>query len=276
MGEDLDQAAAWSAVAEAWDEHVDYVDEHSGAVTAAWIERLAVRPGDRVLELAAGPGTLAATWSQLVGPSGRVVVSDLAEGMVAAAARRTQDLVNVTVAQIDASAIDAGPGAFDVVATRMGLMFAPDPARALAEIRRVVAPGGRIGVMTWGGIERNPWMTCVGMAAMVHGVVTGGPPVGPGGVFSLGDLGGLELLVKDAGFVDVTASAHEVTFEVDDLDAHVARVSSLAGPMAAAFAAASPDQLAAVRGTAAELAAPHAGDGRWRLPGLVNVVVAHA
>lgn len=69
----------------------------------------------------------------------------------------------------------------------MGLMFTPQPAVALAEIRRVLRVGGRFAALTWAGIEHNPWMTCVGMAAMMNGVVAGGPPVGPGGIFSLGD-----------------------------------------------------------------------------------------
>jgi SAM-dependent methyltransferase len=272
--QDIDDVAdEWSSVADAWDEHVDYVDDHSGEVTARWVERLDVRPGDRVLELAAGPGSLGPTWSDLVGPSGQVVLSDLAGGMVAVAARRARHLANVTVAQIDASAIEREDASFDVVASRMGLMFTPEPDRSLAEIHRVLAPGGRVGLLTWGAIEHNPWMTCVGMAAMVNGVVTGGPPVGPGGVFSLGDLAELEALVKGTGFVDVTASAHPVTFAVDDIGLHVERVGSLAGPMAAAFAAAAPEQLAAVRRTAMELAAPYATAGGWSIPGLVNLVI---
>jgi SAM-dependent methyltransferase len=272
---DIDAGATWSAVATAWDEHVDYVESHSGEVTAAWVDQLEVRPGERVLELAAGPGSLAETWSRRVGPTGHVVLSDVAEGMVAVAARRAAHLENVTAAQIDASSIDREDASFDVVACRMGLMFTLEPARALAEIRRVLAPGGRVGLQTWASIEHNPWMTCVGMAAMVHGLVSGGPPVGPGGVFSLGDRGAVEALVHRAGFREVSATSVSVTFEVDDIDAHVERVSSLAGPLAAAFVSATPEQLAAVRGTAAELAAPYASDGRWTIPGLVNVVVAH-
>ena len=63
-------ARDWSAVAAAWDAHVEEVDLLSFEATAALFERVAVQPRDRVLELAAGPGTLGATWSQLVGPSG--------------------------------------------------------------------------------------------------------------------------------------------------------------------------------------------------------------
>jgi len=226
-----------------------------------------VRPGERVLELAAGPGTVGATWSTLVGPTGAVVLSDIAPGMVEVARRRNSDLANVETAVIDAAAIDQPDGSFDVVACRMGLMFTPDPSTALAEIHRVLRPGGRFGALTWAGIEHNPWMTCVGMAAMANGLVSGGPPVGPGGLFSLGDAGALQAMAKGAGFVDVAVEEFAITFRADTIDTHVERVSALAGPLAAALQAASPDQLSALRRTAADLAAPYATDNGLAMPG---------
>ena len=268
-------AADWSAVATAWEESVDYIDSHSVAATERLVAAVAVRAGDRVLELAAGPGGLAPTWSQLAGPTGRVVVSDIAPGMVDAARRRNADLTNVEVTILDLAAIDQPAGSFDAVACRMGLMFVPDPGQALAEIHRVLGPGGRLGAMTWAGMEHNPWMTCVGMAAMVNGLVAGGPPIGPGGIFSLGDPARLEALAKEAGFIDVVVEEIPNIFAADSIDAHVERVSSLAGPLQAAFQAATPDQLAAVRRTAAELAAPYTNADGLALPGRALLVTAH-
>ncbi|MBI5088350.1 MAG: class I SAM-dependent methyltransferase [Actinobacteria bacterium] len=255
-------AEDWSAVAGAWDDRVDFVDRHSVAAT--------------VLELAAGPGSLAPRWSQLVGADGSVVISDLAPSMVQSARQRTAGLPNVDVALLDASQIDGPPAQYDVVVSRMGLMFTPDPAVALGEIRRVLRDGGRFAALTWAGIEHNPWMTCVGMAAMLNGVVAGGPPVGPGGIFSLGDPAHVSALTTDAGFVDVVVDEIPVMFESADLDLHIRRVSSLAGPLAAAFAAATDEQLAAVRATAAQLAAPHIGDDGVRLPGKALLVAGRA
>ena len=267
MTDSRDPAQAWSAVAEAWDANADYVDDHSVEATAALLDRVAVHPGDRVLELAAGPGSLGATWSQLVGPAGTVVVSDISPGMVEVARRRNAALGNVETAVIDAAAIDRPDGSFDVVACRMGLMFTSDPAVAFAEILRVLRPDGRLGALTWGSIEHNPWMTCVGMAAMANGLVSGGPPVGPGGIFSLGDPTELEVLAKGAGFVDVAVEELAVVFRADTVDAHVRRVGSLAGPLATVLQAASPDQLAALRRTAAGLAAPYLTADGLALPG---------
>src|SRR5512143_3592880 len=130
MTDTLGSARDWSLVAEAWDANVDDVDEHSIAATVALLDRLGVRPGERVLELAAGPGSLGATWSRLVGPEGAVVLSDVAPGMVEVARRRNADVANAEVVVLDASAIDFLERSFDVVASLMGLMFTPDPAVA--------------------------------------------------------------------------------------------------------------------------------------------------
>jgi SAM-dependent methyltransferase len=249
-------------VAPAWAAQVDAVDVHAADATTALLDEVAVRPGERVLELAAGPGSLAGVWSDLVGPSGSVVVSDLAPGMVELARSRSAAHANVEVRVLDAAAIDAPDASFDVVACRMGLMFTPDPSVALAEVHRVLRPGGRLGALTWGGVEHNPWMTCVGMAAMATGLVQGGPPTGPGGIFSLGDPDELGRLAEAAGFAAVDVTPIELTFRAESAEAHVAQVASLAGPLAAALQAASADQVAALHRTAATLAAPYlTGDG---------------
>lgn len=265
-------AEHWSAVAAAWDDNTDYIDSHSQAATEALVDAVDVRAGDRLLELAAGPGTLGGRWSDLVGGSGQVVLSDIAPGMVEVCRRRNAGLDNVEIVVLDASVIDRPDASFDVVACRMGLMFTLDPAVAFGEIRRVLAAGGRFAALTWAGIEHNPWMTCVGMAAMMNGLIAGGPPVGPGGIFSLGDPAHLVGLTSGAGFIDVIVQEIPVTFQAESIDAHVTRVSSLAGPLAEAFAAATPAQLAAVRQTAAQLAADHISDQGVTLPGRAILV----
>jgi SAM-dependent methyltransferase len=157
----------------------------------------------------------------------------------------------------------------------MGLMFVPEPVRALQECRRVLVPGGRVAAAVWAGPQHNPWLACLGMAAMVHGLVAGGPPTGPGGLFSLADPAVLRQAALDAGLQDVQVDDVDVRFRFSSVDEHVEVVSSLAGPLAQALSAASAEQLAAVRATAAELAAPHrAPDGSMDMPGLALVLTA--
>jgi SAM-dependent methyltransferase len=257
----------WSAVAPAWEAEIGFVDQTKEWASDSLVAGLEVRPGHRVLELAAGPGSLGEVLASAVGGGGSVVLSDIAPAMVELARRRCAHLPSVSAEVVDASAIDLPDASFDAVACRMGLMFTPDPAVALAEVNRVLKPGGRLGSLTWAGMEHNPWMTCVGMAAAVAGVVSGGPPVRPGGIFSLGDPVVLEDLAEAAGFDGVEVTAIDTTFEADSLEAHVRRVSALAGPLAAALGRATDDQRAALLRTAADLAAPHTDSaGRVSLP----------
>lgn len=266
----------WSAVADAWDRQRDYVETHVAQATETLVAAADAHAGDRLLELAAGPGALASRWASLVGPTGSVVISDIAPGMLDVARRRVAGLDNVTVTGADVSSIDEPDESFDVAVCRMGLMFAPDPEVAFAEIRRVLRSGGRLSAMTWGSIDRNLWMACVGMAGMMHGVVAGDPPVGPGGVFSLGDAAQLTDLAQAAGFEDVVVHEIPVTFRARSIPEHVDHVSSLAGPLASAFEQATPEQLTAVHETVAVLAADHVTDDGVALPGLALVLGARA
>ncbi|MDP1818773.1 MAG: methyltransferase domain-containing protein [Acidimicrobiales bacterium] len=268
--------ADWSGVADAWDEHADRIEALKAPVTETLLSSLALGPGDRVLELGAGPGRLAARLAEAVGPTGSVLVTDVAAGMVEAARRRVEGIPGVSTARIDVSAIDAPVGAFDAVVIRMGLMFAPDPAVALREIRRVLAPGGRAGIAVWAGIEHNPWLTSVGMALMANGLVTGGPPVGPGEVFSLGDPDRLAQLLTDAGLRDVQVEPVDIESRFATSEEHLAHAGSLAPPLAAALRSASPEQLDAVRQTASDLVKPHATAEGLLLPGRALVASGRA
>ncbi|MEO6653265.1 MAG: class I SAM-dependent methyltransferase [Ilumatobacteraceae bacterium] len=272
MTDIIDAVGDWNAVAEAWDAHVDAVDVFIHPATTALVDRAGVQQGDRLLELAAGPGALGITWSRLVGPTGRALISDSAPGMIAVASRRNAGMANVEVAAIDLAAIPRPDASFNVVVCVMGLMFTPDPSVPLAEIHRVLAKGGRLGALTWGGIEHNPWMTCVGMAAMMNGLVSGGPPIGPGSIFSLGDAGRLEALAVTAGFRDVVVEEIGVGFTAEHIGAHIDRVMSLAGPLATAIRGASDDQRAAVRRSAADLAGAYISDTGVEIPGRTLLV----
>lgn len=269
-----DPSEVWEGVAPAWDANVDYVNTITARATDELVSSLAIAPGDRVVELAGGPGTLGERWSGLVGADGAVLVSDGAPAMVEAAARRLAPFANVRTAVLDLTRIDLPDDAADVAVCRFGLMFVTDPATTLTDVHRILAPGGRLGVMTWAGPEHNPWVANVGRAAMAHGVITGGPPVGPGELFSLTDPERLAALARDAGFDPVTVTEAPVAFPAPDVETHVEMVQKLAGPLAAAFASATSEQLAAVRSSVAESATPFSTDDGYEFPGRALLLTA--
>ena len=195
-----------------------------------------------------------------------MLCSDAAQGMVDLIAATVAHLPQVSAARIDAAEIPLPDGSVDAVAFQMGLMFALDPVTACSEIRRVLAPGGRVGIAVWAGPEHNPWLSCLGMAAMAQGVVTGGPPTGPGGLFSLSDPEVLRSTVARGGFEHVEIEQVAVEIRFDGLEDHFDHVSRLAGPLAAALAAA-PEKLDAVRATTAQLASAYLTEDGLVMPG---------
>ncbi len=257
----------WSAVAPAWDRERAGIEEMKADVTSFLLGALDPLDGHRVLELGAGTGELAARLADAVGPAGRVVASDAADGMVALLRARLAGRPNVEVARLDAAAIDRPEAAFDAVVFRMGLMLLPDPDAGLHEVRRVLEPGGRFVGATWTAPQDNPWLTALGMAAMMHGVVQGGPPVGPGGPFSLADPDEVEKRLLVAGFDEVTVTTRDVVRRFADVNEYFAAASTLAPPLAAAVSAATPDQVAAVRRTVDGLLEQFRTDGGLSVPG---------
>ena len=127
------------------------------------LDRTRPMPGERVLELACGPGGLGLAAAGRVAPGGAVVLSDVAAGMTAIASSRASalGLTNVSTCELDLEEIAQPDGSYDVVLCREGLMFATDPGRAAGEIRRVLRPGGRAAVAVWGPSAGNPWLGVV-------------------------------------------------------------------------------------------------------------------
>jgi ubiquinone/menaquinone biosynthesis C-methylase UbiE len=101
-----------------------------------------VAPGQRILDVATGTGLAAEAALQIVGPDGHVTATDISEQMVERARERLSGASNVSISVEDGHALGLPDDSFDAVLCSLGLMFFPDPARGLAEFRRVLRPGG--------------------------------------------------------------------------------------------------------------------------------------
>jgi SAM-dependent methyltransferase len=243
----------WSRVAGGWAEHADYADARGAQSARRMLELAQVGAGDRVLELACGPGGLGLAAAERVGPDGEVVLTDVAEEMTAIAAERGEQrgLGNVAFRRLDLERIDEPDASYDVVLCREGLMFALEPDRAVAEIRRVLRPGGRAAIAVWASRERNPWL---GLMMDVVSAHTGAPVPPPGipGPFSLGDAGALRRLFDDAGWADVWVGALAVPLRTASFDEWWGRTTALAGPLSAILGAMPEEAVRALRERARE------------------------
>lgn len=135
--------------------------------------RLASRPVGRVLEIAAGTGVVTRAMASALPETVAIVATDLNQAMLdQAAARGTAR--PVTWRQADAMALPFSDGAFDAVVCQFGVMFFPDKARAYAEARRVLGPGGRFVFNVWDRIEDNEFADTVTTA--LAGMFPDDPP----------------------------------------------------------------------------------------------------
>ena len=122
---------------------------------ATLLELADLREGQSALELACGSGTVTREIAAAVGQGGRVLATDLAQKMVDATA--ALGLANVDTARMNAEALDVGDGEFDRALCALGLMYAPDPLKALREMRRALRPGGRAAATVWGERKHCGW-----------------------------------------------------------------------------------------------------------------------
>ncbi len=225
----------WDSVAPGWEANAGFVDEQLAMATEALLDAAEIREGDRVLDLAAGPGGAGLAAVQRAGSTGRVVLSDVAAEMVAVAAKRVGPGAQVSTAVFDQSAIDFGDATFDAVINRHGLMFVEDPGQTVAEAVRVLRARGRYAVMTWDRRELNPWL---GLVLDAVGAQFGVPfpPPNVRGPFSLDTPDVLTSVLQDGGLDNVTVEAMSTPMRAASLEEWWERVPQLAGPLALALA----------------------------------------
>src|SRR5262245_1204418 len=172
------------------------------AMLVSWVPALldlvALKPGERVLDVACGTGVVARQAASRVGAGGHVVGLDF-NGEMLALARVREPAVEWR--EGNAMALPFATNAFDVVVCQQGLQFFPDSGTALREAYRVLVPGGRFAVAVWCGIESSP-----GHHALTRGLER---HVGPdaarlmSGAFRFGDAQALQALLEIAGFRDI-------------------------------------------------------------------------
>jgi SAM-dependent methyltransferase len=138
---------------------------------------------------------------------------------------------NVSTRELDLEEIDEPNGEYDVVLCREGLMLTPDPARAAAEITRVLRHGGRTAVAVWGPRERNPWLAIV-LDSVSAELGTPMPPPGIPGPFSLDRADRLESTLAGAGLGQVSVHELETPYHAASVDEWWERTCDLAGPLA--------------------------------------------
>lgn len=178
------------------------------------VEELHVQPGERVLDVGCGRGAALLPLAAATGPGGSALGIDLSPAMVALTAADTAHLPHVEVRVGDASAPELPAEAYDVVSCCLVLFFLPDPLAAVRAWAPSLAPGGRVGVTTFGAQDLlwkdldsvfTPYLPKAMLDARTSGAR---------GPFASDE--GVEQLLRDAGLVEVRTAHRQVVTEFAD------------------------------------------------------------
>lgn len=177
-------------------------------------QRLAARPGEKILDVATGTGAVAVAVGQRLGGGGRIMAVDISERMLdrAYANVRRMALHNVDFHQMDAMALEFRDAYFDALTCSFGLFFMPDMLAALREWQRVLRPGGRV-VLTSFGTDAFQPMADLYCAALQD---CGGPSISAA-EFAWQRMATVEsatALLTEAGFTDIECETVQLGYHL--------------------------------------------------------------
>jgi SAM-dependent methyltransferase len=259
----------WERAAAGWDRERAFVRDATRPLTR-WLDAaLDLRPGETLLELAAGTGDTSIALAPRVAPGGRVVCTDRSPAMVEAAERamRERGLGWVECRVAEAEALDLERASVDAAVCRLALMLMPDPGGVLRELRRVLTAEGRVALLVWDAPERNPWATALWS---VLESLTDLPPAKPGGpgMFALAEAGRLGGVLQRSGLEARRVEPVDMAWEYASFEHFWAVQSVLNGSLVGLLPGLEPRQQAALRDAVAEAVAGfRTAAGGYVLPG---------
>jgi SAM-dependent methyltransferase len=265
------QKRHWTSVADAWGRWFDWTDRNFTPLTAWLRDHTSWQPGANVLDIGCGSGYPAFAAAAGVSPGGMVTAIDISPAMLGVASRRAAEdsLDNVTFQEMDADALGFADETFDVVTCVCTLMFSPEPGRAIREIRRVLKPGGRFGIVVWDEPSLNPFSML--LVSVVSRFIELPPLPGAGvpGPFRFAAAGTLESALRLGKFSSLTIDDRSMTFEFPTVDAYLQIVSEVAG-WTRRLHALSADDMLRLRQSVALAVHPHCMNGAVRLGAAVH------
>lgn len=198
-------------------------------VQTALLDMAELSAGESVLDVACGTGLVSLRAARCVAPQGRVLGTDISEQMIAAAQvqAKARAVVNCRFRRMDAEQLAIETGTLDVALCALGLMYAPDPERVVAEMHRVLRPRGRAVCAVWGDRRNCGWAEIFPIVdARVQSEVC---PL----FFRIGTGDSLERAYATAGFVDIRARRFSSTLDYASAN-EACEAAFIGGPVALA------------------------------------------
>lgn len=203
----------WTGAAAFWKKWYPKFSEQSRAATELVVSGAQLQSGMTVLDMASGSGQPSLTIAAKVGPQGHVIATDMVPEMLQVARENAAKagVTNIEFRLSEAEHLPFKDAEFDRVTCRFGLMLFADSEEALAQVRRVLRPGGRVSFLTWGSFEENPYFTLRLKPFFKYVDVPRPEPDAPG-IFKFSDPAKLASALAAAGFRDVHADKHIIPF----------------------------------------------------------------
>lgn len=235
MSGNQDQIDYWNGPAgKRWAEAQESMDRNLAAINDGLLRFVAVKPGEKVLDIGCGCGTTTFAFADTAGPNGRVTGVDISAPMLGVARARAGSKP-VEFLEADASAHAFKPE-YDAVTSRFGVMFFADPTAAFANIRKALKPGGRLAFVCWRAMPENAWAVTPFMAA--RELLPAQPPPDPNapGPFAFADPERLKSILEGAGFKNVKIEKLDTVMHMARTAQEAAQFSLGIGPLARAAA----------------------------------------
>ena len=241
------QRQEWNSTAPSWQDWWQYIEPALQPISDRMMELADIRSGHVVLDVATGIGEPAVTAARRVGPLGHIIATDLSAEMLALGRKRVTELglQNIDFREMDAEALTFPEKSFNIIFSRLGLMFLPDLPGALERMRRLLLPGGRLVAVVWGAPQKVPFARLPMEVAMRELQL---PPPAPGmpGVFSLSNADHVERILVQAGFAQVQIEPTILTIEMASAEDYVRFQQAILAPFNAMLAKYSAEQQAKV------------------------------
>ena len=206
------QTGIWDKIS---DLYLEEVDQRFVPVIEGVIGRADIEPGESVLDLGTGTGSVALRVASIVGNDGRVIGNDISQEMLGLATQKAKDLdlTNVEFQEGRAESISAEESSFDVVLASLSLMYVIDRAAAAREIGRVLRPGGRLVAAVWAA----PDICDIVLFQQTAGSFAPPPPVPGVGPGAMADASGFLEQLSQSG-VEARVETECLGFEFSDFE----------------------------------------------------------
>jgi SAM-dependent methyltransferase len=235
----------WQELAAGWERARDVLWRGTEQVSRRLVQLLDPRPGQTILDLAAGVGETGFLAAPRLVPGGLLISSDRSPRMVEAARRlaATRGVGHVEFRVLDSDRLELGDGSVDGVLCRFGYIL---EGRALAEVRRVLRPGGRLAFSAWAERGESSWMAVPRDVLVERGHLPRRPPA------PAWDAATIERLLGAAGFPEATVEPMTAGYRFSDRDELWLYVSELLGRVSKAIVELDPAEQRAVRAAVEE------------------------